>query len=125
MEMTLAMGIATASVGIASAVIGGVTVVWKISSRFVTHEQCQHQIEQCGKLRDSKRETSDQYIGNVAKELEDLREATERQHREAKASSQIQYYMLRSLVAHAPNLTAEQRARILNAGNGGRREDLP
>jgi len=124
MEPTMAFGVATIAIGVASAVVGGVTVVWKMSSKFVTHDQCSQHIVQCGHLRDSKRETSDQHIEMVSRELADLRRTTERQHREAKASSQIQYYMLRSLVAHMPNLTPDQQAKILNGGNGkGRRHD--
>lgn len=120
---TVAIGVATVSVGIASAVIGGVTVAWKISSRFVTIDRCSHHISECGKLRESKRETSDQCINTVARELNQLRESMESKHREQKKSSQVQYYMLRSLIAHSKDLTPELRAKILNAGNGGGSEN--
>ena len=111
----LAIGVATVATAVASAIIGAVTVMWKMSYQFVTNDQCNGHIAHCSALRDSKRETSDQYIASVAKELSQLRKSMDDKHREAKQSSEIQYHMLRSLVAHNNDLTPEQRESILNA----------
>jgi hypothetical protein len=113
---TVAIGVATIAVAMASAIVGGVMVMWKVSSRFVTVDNCKELRSQCGELRASGGQVVNQCIASVAKELASLRESTEKQHKNLKASNDIQYYMLRSLVAHSKDLNPEQRADILNAG---------
>lgn len=88
---------------------GGAVVltVWKMSRKFVTLDGCRETRTSCTDIRAQQQLTTTQQTGHLQDGINDL-----------KKTSHIQYKMLRALISHMPNLTADDRERILNAGNG-------
>ena len=100
-------GTETALISLLSTGAAVVLTVWKMSKKFVTLEGCKEARAGCAQLRAQQQVTASQQADHLQESINDLT-----------ISSRIQYKMLRALISHMPNLTAEDRERILNVGNG-------
>lgn len=93
--------------------IAVVVTIFKMTKNFVSVGSCSDHRQSCGQLT-----AKDQKL-NETTELE-LRSAIT----DLKKSSRIQYHMLRALVAYMPNLSNQERERILNAGQARKNDDM-
>lgn len=101
------MAMITVLISLASAGAAVMATVWRMSRKFVSVDNCRDARAACGELRAHQQSATDEKSRHLQEGIDDL-----------KKSTRIQYHMLRALVSHMPNLSASDRERILNAGNG-------